>query len=249
MHPILIEVGGVTFYTYGLFVALAVIVSFIYASALARRSGLAVQDAADLVFLFFVTGVIGSRLFYVLQHWGDYAGDPLRALRLQEGGLVYYGGFLLAAAAGALYGRLRGWPVLRWADVFAPVLALAHAIGRIGCYLNGCCYGRPAPEGWGVVFPQDDVTRVPVQLFESAALVLLSVYLVGRLKKDHGRDGRVFAAYIFYYSLVRFSVEFMRGDQETAGLLSIPQWTSLVLAIAGAFFLFRPDRRRPGGMA
>lgn len=249
MHPILVQVGGVTFYTYGLFVALAVIVSFVYVCALARRSGLPAQDAADLVFLFFVSGVIGARFFYVIQHWPDYAADPLRALRLQEGGLVYYGGFFFASGAGFVYGQIRGWPVLRWADIFAPVLALAHAIGRLGCYFNGCCYGRPAPKGWGVVFQPDNVTRVPVQLFESAALVLLSAYLVGRLKKDYGRDGRVFAAYLFYYSLIRFSLEFMRGDQETAGLLSIPQWTSLVLAIAGSVFLFRPGRRRPGGMA
>ncbi|MCG3176366.1 MAG: Prolipoprotein diacylglyceryl transferase [Candidatus Omnitrophica bacterium] len=248
MYPVLFTAGGLTFYTYGLFVALAVAASFVYASVLARRAGLAAQDAADLVFLFFVTGVIGARLFYVVQNGADYVDEPLRAFRLQEGGLVYYGGFLTAAAAGALYGRLRGWPVLRWADVFAPVLALAHAIGRVGCFLNGCCYGRPAPDGWGVVYPGDDVTRVPVQLFESAALVVLSVYLVSRLRRDHGRDGRVFAGYLFFYALVRFSVEFMRGDQVTAGFLSVPQWTSLVLAAAGGYFLYRSGRR-PGGMA
>lgn len=244
MHPILFHLpGGQPVYTYGACVALAVIVVFLASGWRCRRLGADPNVAADLIFLLFVFGVIGARAFYVMQHPDQYASSPWRALVIQEGGLVWYGGFLAASCAGILYARWRRWPVLRWCDFFAPLVAAAQAIGRAGCFFNGCCYGREVPSPWGVVFPGDSHARVPVQLIEAAYLAALTAYLLATASR-RARPGEIFVRYLQYYAAGRFALEFLRGDQTTYLALSVPQWTSLFL-LGAALAFERYLRRRP----
>lgn len=226
MHPVLLEWGSVTLYSYGLFVALAVGAAFLYTQKRAP-SGV----GGDLLFILFIGGIVGARLFYVLQHWGDYAGRSLRIFWIAEGGLVWYGGFLGAILAGGFYAKIKRESVWKWADFFSPVLPLSQGIGRAGCYLNGCCYGK---------FWADGVTRHPVQLYEMALLFLLALFLflVSFRKR---REGAVFATYLAGYGLIRFFTEFFRGDQAAFAGLTIPQWMSLAL-ILWALFLFKKCR-------
>ena len=226
MHPVLFSRGPFTLYSYGFFLALALFLSFWIAEKRAARHGLERGVAGDLVFFLFLAGLAGARVFYVLQHAPDYRGDAWRALNLQEGGLVWYGGFIAAAAAGAVIARVRRRPFLGLCDFFAPLAALAQAIGRVGCFLNGCCYGKDA--GWGVVHP--------VQIYESVALLAISVFLF-RLSVGKRRLGEVFTAYLFLVGGSRFFLEFLRGDQTTVAFLTLPQWTSLALiAAAGVLY-------------
>jgi phosphatidylglycerol:prolipoprotein diacylglycerol transferase len=217
MHPILFKWGPVTLYTYGLFAAIGLFVAFVFAFKRAKEMHLDEKVVGDLTFVLFLSGIIGARLWYVWQHWDDYRVSPLRILSIQEGGLVWYGGFMFATLAGILIARRKGWPVFKLADLFAPVLPLAHAFGRIGCFFNGCCYGADGH---------------PVQLYEAGALFVLTAALF-RLSKVRQREASLFLEYIVGYSVIRFVVEFYRGDQSRAAILTLPQWTSLCL-LAGA---------------
>jgi phosphatidylglycerol:prolipoprotein diacylglycerol transferase len=231
MHPVLFSIGSLKIYSYGVFTALAMLVAFVATMRSARRAGVDPLHAADLLFFMFVSGVVGARLFFVLQHLEEYRGEPWRAFFLREGGLVWYGGFIVSASTALVYAYWRRWPLLKLCDFFAPVLALAHGVGRLGCFFNGCCFGKAA--SWGIAFPDDPTPRIPVQLYEAASLVALSLYLF-RLAGEKRNEGSVFAAYLFFYGVLRFCLEFLRGDQTLYAGLTLPQWTSLGLVAAGA---------------
>ena len=223
MHPVLYKTPYFTIYSYGVCVAIAIALAWALTVWLSRRTSYPASQATDLLFVSFVFGMLGARLFYVFQHAGEYAGRWHAVFFLQEGGLVWYGGFLAAVAAAMLYAKLRGLSALAWADFFSPILALAHAVGRVGCFLNGCCFGRAGH---------------PVQLYESALLVALSLFLFAvyfRRKKT----GETFGYYLVGYGQLRFSLEFLRGDQQVWGVLTIPQWISLFLIGAGVWLLAR----------
>lgn len=197
----------------------------------------------DLVLLFFVSGVVGARFFYILQHWPDYAGRPERMLAIREGGLVWYGGFAAAVLSGVVTARLKRWPVLALADFFAPLLPLGHAIGRIGCFLNGCCYGRVTKSFDGMVFPGDSFRRLPVQLYEAAALLILSFFLFFLFRRKR-QPGEIFLSYLLFYGAMRFGAEFLRGDQVPVFYLTLPQWMSGALFLGAAVLLWVVRSRR-----
>ncbi len=226
MHPILLKTPYFTIYSYGLCMAVAVMLAWVLSSRLARRAPYSSSQAADLLFVLFFSGVIGARLFYVLQHPSEYMGRWHAMFFLQEGGLVWYGGFIGAVACGMLYARWRGIPILPWADLFSPALALSQAVGRFGCWLNGCCFGRDGHA---------------VQLYEAAALVALSLFLFARFTRRK-IEGEVFAFYLIGYGLARFALEFLRGDQTAYMGLTLPQWISFCAVIFGSWLY--ADRRR-----
>ncbi len=236
MYPVLFRFHGMTIYTYGFFVALGVLTAYFLARRRAKAMNLDAAMAADLVFYLFVSGVIGARLFYVIQHYEDYHGHLLKIISIPEGGLVWYGGFIVAALVGLGTAAWKRWPFLKLCDLLAPILPLAHGIGRLGCFFNGCCYGRPTDSVFGITFPGDDVPRYPVQLFEAAALFVLSmgIFYFSRKKRQ---DGELFMLYLIVYSVFRFFIEFLRGDQTALFFLTLPQWTSTLLFF-GAVFLF-----------
>ncbi|OIO37960.1 MAG: hypothetical protein AUJ72_03590 [Candidatus Omnitrophica bacterium CG1_02_46_14] len=242
MAPILFKFHNITLYTYGFFVALAVLVSYFFAGRRAKSMNLEPSMASDLVFYVFIFGVIGARLFYVAQHFEEYQNDLLKIIAIPEGGLVWYGGFIFAAIAGLAVAAWNKWPYLEGCDLLAPLVPLAHAIGRLGCFFNGCCYGRETRSWMGVVFPGDDIRRLPVQLFEAGALFLLSGGLFYLSRKKLPKGG-LFMVYLMTYSVLRFLIEFLRGDQKVACYLTLPQWTSAFFFV-GSFFLLLSMKKR-----
>ncbi len=232
MHPVLAELGSVTIYSYGAFVALAVAVSWVYARWLSRRLQVSAALAADVLFIGFSAGVLGARLFYVAQRWSEFSSQPWRAFALQEGGLVWYGGFFGGLLAGATFLHLKRQPKIFWADFFACILPVAHGIGRLGCFMNGCCHGK---------FMNDQTTHHPVQLYETFFLTGLSIALFVVLTRFY-KKGRVLASYLVGYGTIRFGLEFFRGDQALLSGLTLPQWLSLGLVIVG--LVIYPRERR-----
>ena len=245
MHPILFHLGPVTFYSYGLMIALG----FLSASALAGRRARAlgldpasVQNAALIVLL---AGLVGGRLGYVIFRWDLYRPNPWEILRLDHGGLVFFGGFsggLLGVVWAIHRARL---PLLRTVDLLIPPMVVAHALGRIGCFLNGCCYGRFTTVPWGVVFPSESLPRHPTQLYESVALI--GIFLGLKLLECRSpRPGSILLAYGLAYGVWRFCVEFLRGDTPPiAWGLTVFQLISLgMVAASGVFLLLRPSRKR-----
>ena len=244
MFPILFQSGPVKIYSYGVFTALAVTVAWFASARRAKTCGLPADAVTDLVFLMFVTGVFGARVFFVFQHLEIYRRDPGSVFAFQEGGLVWYGGFFTAAAGGALFAGWKKQPIPKLCDLFAPILPLAQALGRVGCFLNGCCYGRVTTSPLGLVFPGELARRHPTQLYEAAFLLMIS-WTLFRVPIKKEREGRVLLLYLALYGAARFFVEFFRGDQTMHLFLTLPQWISAGLSASALFFLLRKkDRAR-----
>lgn len=199
----------------------------------ARRSGfLAESEVFDLVLVVVMAGFVGARLFYVVQEWPWYQSQPIEILKIWKGGLVYYGGAAASLAALFIFVRRRGGSFLKTSDFVIPYIPLVHVFGRVGCFLNGCCYGKVCHLPWAVKFPSLAEPVHPIQLYEAAFnLVLFGILL--RLGPE-GR-GRTTALYLILYSLGRFFLEFLRGDQTPLLFsLTLQQVLSLVFLLAGA---------------
>ena len=246
MHPVLARLGPITLHTYGVVFAIAVLVAMQWAMARARHQDLPTAHLLDLILWILVGGLVGARLVYVFQHWSFYATDPAEILRLDHGGLVFYGGFLGGAVVGVYLlrrWRLPGHPSGEWvgkiADLLVPSLALAQAIGRIGCFFNGCCYGEPTTWAWGVQFPHESFARHPTQLLESAALFLLAGLLFWRARRPMA-PGTLVGWYLIGYGVWRFAVEFLRGDNPMwLGSLTFSQVVSAPLVLIGLWLAQR----------
>ncbi|OGX38143.1 MAG: prolipoprotein diacylglyceryl transferase [Omnitrophica WOR_2 bacterium RIFCSPHIGHO2_02_FULL_68_15] len=237
MYPVLWSWGPVTIHTYGVLLAAAVLIAAQMAARRAGRIGATPTQVMDLSLWSVVGGLAGGRLVYVAQHWPFYRAQPWEILRLDHGGLVFYGGLLGGVATALWLARRQRLPVLPTMDLLVPSVALAQAIGRLGCFFNGCCYGRPTTGWWGVLFPGEALARHPTQLYESAALLLLAAALFQRARTPVAA-GTQLAWYAVGYGAWRFAVEFLRGDNPLVlGPLTFSQVVSIPLIAAALLWL------------
>jgi len=240
MHPVLFRFGPFTIHTYGFFIALGFLVGLWVATYLAKKESIPHARIIDLGFYILVAALVGSRLFFIILNAPYYLHNPLEVLKIWEGGLVFYGGVLLAVPTAFWFVRKHSLGIWRTADVFAPALAIGHALGRLGCFFAGCCYGKTADSlPWGVIFTDPeclaptDLLLHPTQLYESAG-ELLNFFILFALMKHKKFDGQLFLTYLVLYSVLRFIVEFFRGDIERGFILnsiSIAQGISLLIFI------------------
>jgi phosphatidylglycerol:prolipoprotein diacylglycerol transferase len=238
MHPVLFQLGWITIYSYGFMIALGIIVGLFLARRQAMREGIDPNKIVDIAFYCLVAALVGARLLFVLLNFGEYADDPVKILKIWEGGLVFYGGLLPAAALGIWYIKRLDLPLWQVADIFAPSVAIGQAFGRIGCFFAGCCYGSSCTLPWAVTFtdprslaPQG-VPLHPTELYSSLGLFVLFAFLVW-LRKKKTFPGELFWSYILCYSLGRFFLEFFRGDPRGSvfgGALSTAQAIGIPLA-------------------
>ncbi len=257
MHPVLFHIGKFTIYSYGVLVALGFAAGIVWAYFDARRQGIDPGKILDLSFYLVLSAVIGSRLFYVLIEYREYLEDPWRIFKIWEGGLVFYGGLILAGITGTWYVLHHNLPHWRVMDVFAPGIALGHAIGRIGCFCAGCCYGKACHCSFGLVFKDPrslarlGVPLYPTQLISSGMLFVI-FFVLAWIARRKRFDGQVFWSYVLIYSAARFGIEFLRGDPRgftVPGLISTSQGISLILIPLSIYFLIRLKRQneRRGG--
>ena len=217
MHPVLFKIGPYSVYSYGAMLALAFLVCSFLAKRRAASIGMDGEKILDLTVLLIMSGVIGGRIMFVILDLEYFKTRPLDIFKLWEGGLVWYGGLILAVISGAVFLRIYKMPILKTADLMMPYVALGQAIGRIGCFLNGCCYGK--------------TPALPTQLFESAAMLI--VYLI--LRRRVPSNGRTFFLYLILYSVFRFFNEFIRGDNMLAVMgLTFSQFISVIIFTAAA---------------
>lgn len=208
MHSVLFKIGPYPVYSYGAMLTLAFLVCSFLAKRRAASIGMDGEKILDFMVLLIMSGLIGGRIMFVILDLEYFKTRPLDIFKLWEGGLVWYGGLILAAISGAVFLRIYKMPILKTADLIMPYVALGQAIGRIGCFLNGCCYGRPTTLPIGVIFNEASGRALPTQLFESAAMFI--VYLI--LRRRVPSNGRTFLLYLILYSVFRFFNEFIRGD-------------------------------------
>jgi len=222
MHPELCTIGPFTVYSYGAMLALAFFVAVSFASMEAKRQGLKPDFIFNLYFIVFIFGIIGARIFFVLENLSYYLKSPLEIILVNRGGMSWFGGFFLGLASGIIYIRRKNERVYKVLDLGVPFLALAQSLGRIGCFLNGCCFGKGL---------------IPAQLISSLLLLLIFVILRLLQSKPH-REGQVFYAYLFLYSIKRFLMEFARADNKIIIFnLTLFQLISIFVLVFSAFRL------------
>lgn len=233
MHPVLIHIGKLNVYSWGFMLAVAVIIAIIGISRLFAREGYKQETAMDIVIATVIAGILGGRIVYVIAYqWQEFIQNPAMMFNVSNGGfsgLVWYGGLLGGFAAFTLFVLKKGLPFWKLTDIFAPFAALGYAIVRIGCFLNGCCYGKVTNSSLGVVFPYvDNLTRHPTQLYGTAFNLLLFIFLISYYQ--HRRfNGQIFLLYLMGYSVYRFVVEFFRETEIMYGMFTMGQVYTVVL--------------------
>jgi len=231
MHPILFTIGHITIYSYGVMLALAVLVCTYLLSIDAKRYHISRETMYDLVFWCLLWGIIAARIFYVFIAWDYYRDNLLEIPMLQKGGLAWQGGFLGGTLAGVWFARRKKLSLRPLLDLAAPYIALGQSIGRIGCFFNGCCYGKPV--SWGIYFPVHNARLYPTQLFEFAGLFIIFLILKIAQTKPH-QAGFIFIFYLWLAAIERFIVEFYRADHDYLWLnLSLAQFVALGVFVAG----------------
>jgi phosphatidylglycerol:prolipoprotein diacylglycerol transferase len=242
MHPVLFKLGALEIHTYGVLVAFGFMIGLTLAARRAKTVGIAPESISDLGLWLIVAGMLGGKLFHALFYWRDVVANWQAAgvASLREG-FVFFGGFIGAVVTAVLYARRKRLPLAKLADAFAAPLALGHAFGRLGCYFEGCCHGKLCELPWAAHFPLTHSTRGlpvhPTQLYEMLAnlALFLGLLVFDRRKKF---DGQVWWLYLLGYSVLRFVIEFTRGDYGTRylGIFSSAQLIAsllFVIALAG----------------
>ena len=259
MHPIAFQFGQLTITWYGIMIAVAFLAGLWTASRRGLLDSVAAEKILDLGPWLIVGGVVGARVHYVLTFWREqFAGQPLEAFAVWRGGLVFYGGLIGASLACGLYARLKKIPLWKLADILAPSIALGHVFGRLGCLLNGCCYGRECHLPWAITFPQTSsvesgrappgIPLHPTQIYESGLNLIFYVGLAW-LYRHKKFEGQVFANYLVGYAILRSVVETFRGDYSPdqrclGGQVTPAQVVSAFILVVGLLLLFLLPRFR-----
>lgn len=255
VHPIALQLGRFTITSYGAMVALAFVAGLWTASRRSARDGIPGEKILDLGPWLIVGAILGARILYVTSYWREeFSGrSVMEIFAVWRGGLVFYGGLIGASLACVLYARWKRVPLWKLADVLAPSVALGSVFGRLGCLLNGCCYGSACHLPWAITFPPESrsappgVPLHPVQLYDS--LLNLVCYLgLAWLYRRKKFDGQVFAVYLVAYAFLRSFVEMFRGDypQHYLGGWATPaQLLSIAILAAGLGLLVVLRRRKP----
>lgn len=217
----------------------------------ANRRRLDPERVGDVLWKTLLAGLLGGRLLYVALNGSYFLSRPWDIFKIWEGGLVWYGGLALGGAVGIFLFRKMGLNFLQSLDLCAPGLALAHGLGRVGCFFAGCCYGRPTHAPWGVTFNDPHslapggMPLHPTQLYESF-LELLLFGVLAWLSRRKSPAGTVGWSYLLGTGLVRFFVEFFRDDPRGPVWMSWPltQWMSVGLILAGLVGISKGYARR-----
>ena len=275
MDPVAFKIGSLAIHWYGVFMALGMGLGMWTASLRGRRDGLTVDRVSDLFFWIIVCGLVGAKLLYVIDEWNPKT-QSLGSVLFSRSGLVFQGALIGSAVAVLFYTRRHGMPLWSTLDALAPSIALGYFFGRLGCFSSGCCHGSECGfDHWhsvsGGLFPGGEVVSghgfpwialvfkegglgslhgvplYPTQLME--ALGGLVMYLgLAWLHKNRRFPGQVFVAYVIVYSVLRFGIEFLRGDDIPRFLndrVTQGQVISMVLVAGGIWFWRRLAREVP----
>ncbi len=253
MYPELLKIFGITIHTYGFFIATGFLAGIVLAKHDAKRLGEDPEKIIDLCFWLIISGILGARLLYIATSPETYFKNPLEMLMIWKGGLVFYGGFIAAIITFFIYIKKNNLPLWKTMDIYAPSLAIGHAMGRVGCFFAGCCYGRECHLPWAVTFDHPatlaraNVPLHPTQIYSAISLfILFAIIMFIKGKKKF--DGQVAWIYILLYGITRSILETFRDDyrgEAVFDILSISQaigLSSSIVAVCMLIFLFRKNR-------
>ena len=240
MHPILFEIGHWPVYSYGVLLAAAYLAGLQLAVVRARHAGIDPARVMDLGIYLIIAALVGAKLMLILTEFQYFRSNPAELFSLVRAGGVFYGGLIVSFLTGLFLVRRYKLPVWSTADMYAPGIALGHVVGRLGCLMAGCCYGRQAGVPWAITFT-DPVAQAnvgtplgtplhPTQLYDAGAELLILIVLLATERKGRRFPGRTFWLYILLYAISRFIVEIYRGDPRgTVMGFSTSQFVSIVI--------------------
>ena len=263
MLPIILKIGPITIHTYGLMMAVGVAFALWFLFIQAKKHDLPSSKIIDMAFYTIIISLIGAKLILLVGNISYYMRYWRELLSLARSGGVFQGGLTFGFLFALWYFHKHRIPTWKAADIVAPALALGHGFGRIGCFSAGCCYGTECSLPWGVIFKSkyaSDLTGIPLgiplhptQLYE-AALNFLNFFVLFLILKKKRFDGQVFSLYIINYSIIRYFVEFYRGDHPDKAFLfrnpspylslSVPQLFCILGLIAGVALLLILRKRK-----
>jgi len=246
MFPVLLKIGPISIFTYGFFIAVGFLAGIFLATNEAKREGEDHEKIMDLCFYILIAAILGSRLFYVATSPEMFLKNPVEILKIWNGGLVFYGGFIAALVTGVIYLKVKNIPVWKTADIMAPSVAIAHFFGRIGCFFAGCCYGKYCDLPWAVTFNHPDslaptgIPLHPTQLYEALGNLAIFLFLFF-FRKYKKHDGQLFWLYVLIYGIMRSFIEIFRADfrgEFLYGVLSISQVVGGLMVVVSLTMLF-----------
>jgi phosphatidylglycerol:prolipoprotein diacylglycerol transferase len=255
MYPRLLEFGPISVYSYGLLLAAAYLSGLKFAMVRARWRGLDSARILDLGIAIIVSALVGAKLLLILTNLPRFVSHPSELWDVARSGGVFYGGLLLSMAVALWFIRYTGLPIWATCDVFAPGIALGHVVGRLGCFLAGCCYGTPTTLPWAITFTDPftaakvgtplNVPLHPTQIYEAGAELLILVLLLATERQGRTFAGRTFWLYMLLYAVSRYVIEIFRGDPRgTVGIFSTSQFISVLLAPLAIVMLTYLARRQ-----
>jgi phosphatidylglycerol:prolipoprotein diacylglycerol transferase len=250
LFPKLITIGSFFLPTYGVLVALGFLAGLWVTVRLARKSGMSGELITNLAVYCALGGLIGAKILMIIFDWGDPQKPPIFSVATLQAAGVWQGGLVLAILVAILYIRQNKLPFLETFDAFAPGVALGHAIGRIGCFAAGCCWGNECSLPWAVTFHNPEAAELtgvplgkalhPSQLYEMLTELALFGFLYWRYGRPHS-PGKIMGMYLVLSSIARFLIEFTRYHEQGLHFgLSLTQWISIPLALGGVALLMRP---------
>ena len=255
MHPILFEFGGFTIYSYGVLLAAAYLLGLQFALIRARSRGLDRERVMDLGIWIIISALVGAKLLLLVVDYRPFLANPRTIVDLLRSGGVFYGGLIAAVTVALAYIWRHRMPMWTTTDVFAPGIALGHVVGRLGCLLAGCCFGRPTSVPWAISFHDPNafatsgtplgVSLHPTQLYEAGAEALILVFLLAFERRGRPFPGRTFWSYMLLYGVSRFIIKFYRGDPRGTvfDALSTSQFVSVILVPLSVVMLVLLSRR------
>jgi phosphatidylglycerol:prolipoprotein diacylglycerol transferase len=254
VHPILFNAGPVTIYSYGVLLAGAYLAGLWMAVRRARAAGIDANRIMDLLIWVIIAALVGAKALLFIVDFNHFTSSWDEFTTLLRSGGVFYGGLIAAIVVCIYQLRKHRLPLWSSADLFAPGIGLGYMVGRLGCLMAGCCYGKPTDVAWAITFTDPaanfnvgtplNVPLHPTQLYESAAGLVLLVAVLLLEKRPRPFAGRTFWTFAFLYSVLRFIIEFYRGDDRglVLDMLSTSQFISVVLAPVSVFMLWHLSR-------
>jgi len=252
MHPILFKFGSLTISSYSFITAFGFLLAVFIAILRARKVGISIRNVIDLSLYVLISGFLGARLFHKFQHISFY-NSISDFLNIWKGGFAYYGGFVFAFSVGIIYILLKKLPTGKIVDIIAPSLAIGEGIGRIGCFLAGCCFGKPTDLSCGVIYPKNSFTWsiigsqavYPTQVYSAITLFCIFVILlvIQKYMKFHGQ---LFLTFLIFHSLYRFIIDFFRyyTPEEHIIMLTTSQFISIIIALGAVISMFIIMKKR-----
>lgn len=245
MEPIALQIGSFCIRWYGVMTALGFLCAGWILNRNRKYANMTSDQITNIMIISIVSGIVGARIFYFIQFYHLYHGQWWKIIRVDQGGLVFYGGFILSFISLLIYAKIQKLDAVRILDLCTPAIAVGHAFGRVGCFLNGCCYGKPTDWIWGVTYPTGSAPAIqcgsvplhPIQLVEAGENLLASMLYCWLLR--HCKRGVTISTYMIIYGFLRCINEFMRGDNvfylryftpaQLIGLVLIPLGSAMLL--------------------